>query len=214
MANLANNHIRDFGETALVESRANVAAAGIAPVGIGENAAEAHTPALFEVNGWTVAVLGFGGVVPAASWLATEDRPGMADGDTIETMVAAVAAADEVADLVLVTIHWGSEGKTAPLSGDVARAQAMIDAGADAIFGHHPHRLQPLDTYAGRPIAWSLGNFVWPRLSTPSATTAVAQVIFEPDGTITSCLIPAFIESHGHPVLRVEPTGPCDWKGR
>jgi poly-gamma-glutamate capsule biosynthesis protein CapA/YwtB (metallophosphatase superfamily) len=85
----------------------------------------------------------------------------------------------------------------------------MIDAGADAIFGHHPHRLQPLEFYRGRPIAWSLGNFVWPRLSVPSATTAVAQVVVEPDGRIAACLLPTFIESSGHPVLQVEYTEPC-----
>ncbi|NIS34998.1 MAG: CapA family protein, partial [Actinobacteria bacterium] len=50
-------------------------AAGIAPVGVGPDLAAAITPALFEVRGWTVAVLGMGGVVPGPSWLATEDRP-------------------------------------------------------------------------------------------------------------------------------------------
>ena len=78
----------------------------------------------------------------------------------------------------------------------------MIEAGADAIFGHHSHRLQPMYTYQGRPIFYGLGNFVWPRLSIEGATTAVAQVVVRPDGTIEGKLLPAEIVSDGHPVLR------------
>ncbi|MCP3975650.1 MAG: CapA family protein [bacterium] len=211
VANLGNNHSADWGEEALVDTRANVAAAGILPVGAGANAAEAHEPAILEINGWTIAVLGFGGVVPWQDWIATDDSPGMADGDTIETMVAAVEAADALADLVFVSIHWGVELDTKPRQEDIERAHAMIDAGADGIFGHHPHRLQPLDFYEGKPIAWSLGNFVWPRLSTAGATTAVAQFIVEPDGSITACLVPTFIEESGHPVIQVDYAGLCSW---
>ena len=211
VANLGNNHSGDWGEEALVDTAVNVESAGIAAVGTGANAAEAHAPAIFEINGWTVAVLGFGGVVPWADWIATEDDPGMADGDTIETMVAAVQAADEIADLVFVSIHWGVELDTKPRQEDIERAQAMIDAGADGIFGHHPHRLQPLEFYEGKPIAWSLGNFVWPRLSQAGATTAVAQFIVEPNGFISACLIPTEIEASGHPVIQVDYQGLCEW---
>lgn len=201
VANLGNNHSGDYGKDALVDSRVQLDAAGIAPVGVGRNAAEASAPALFTINGWRVAVLGFGGVVPRPDWIATADRAGMADGDTIETMVAAVRAADEVADLVLVSIHWGRELDLRPVPEDVARAEAMIDAGADAIFGHHAHRLQPLETVDGAPVAWGLGNFVWPVLSQAGADTAVARVVFEPNGRVISCLLDATIVSDGHPVL-------------
>lgn len=78
----------------------------------------------------------------------------------------------------------------------------MIDAGADVIFGHHAHRLQPMDTYRGRPIFYGLGNFVWPNLSDEGSTTAVARVVVTPAGRISGRLLPAFITSPGHPVLR------------
>jgi hypothetical protein len=207
VANLANNHSQDYGKEAMVDGRNNLVAAGVAPVGAGADAAEAYAPAFFDLKGWRVAVLGFGGVVPHAGWLATDDRPGMASGDDTDAMVAAVAAAKAEADIVIVTVHWGMELKTEPLPDDVERAQAMIGAGADAIFGHHPHRLQAMETVAGRPVAWSLGNFVWPNLSVAGSTTAVARVVISPEGEVTGCLIPAFIESPGHPVLRGEP--PC-----
>lgn len=213
VANLANNHSLDWGRAALVETIANVENAGMAPVGVGSTSTEAHEAAYFDINGWRIAVLGFGGVLPSWSWLATDDRAGMASGDDIETMVAAVEAAAEKADLVFVTVHWGMEGHLQPVRDDVRRAHAMIDAGADGIFGHHPHRLQPLDFYKGKPIAWSLGNFVWPRLSHAGATTAVAQVIIEPDGALSACLIPTFIETSGHPVIQVDYEGLCTWEG-
>jgi poly-gamma-glutamate synthesis protein (capsule biosynthesis protein) len=106
---------------------------------------------------------------------------------------------------VFVAIHWGVELDTGPRPDDVERAEAMIDAGADGIFGHHAHRLQPLTFYEGKPIAWGLGNFVWPSFSGAGSTTAVARFVVEPDGSIDACLIPAFIESPGHPVLTGEP---------
>jgi poly-gamma-glutamate synthesis protein (capsule biosynthesis protein) len=121
-------------------------------------------------------------------------------------MAAAVAAASEIADLVIVTVHWGYELETTPRADDIERAHAMIDAGADAIFGHHSHRMQPFEMVEGRPVAWSLGNFVWQTNSFAGATSGVARVVVSPEGEITGCLIPAFIDGPGHPVLTGEPT--------
>lgn len=205
VANMGNNHSGDFGKEALVDGRMQLAAAGVSPVGAGKDLSEAGQAAIFEIHGWTVAVVGFGGVAPGPDWYATDDRPGMRSGDDTAQMVEAVAAADEMADLVVVTIHWGRELDTTPLHEDVERAQAMIDAGADIIFGHHQHRLNPLEMLDGAPVFWGLGNFVWPHNSTASATTAVARVVVRPDGTMEACMIPAFIESHGHPVIAAEP---------
>jgi hypothetical protein len=199
VANLANNHGQDFGTEAMLDSRANVENAGIAPVGVGETLDEAIEPALFEIDGWTVAVLGFGGVVPGEWWLATDERPGMASGDDTELMVRAVRAAGEIADLVVVTIHWGWELETEPRADDRARAEAMIEAGADVIFGHHPHRLGELEYIDGKPVFWTLGNFVWPRLSDAGATTAIGRVFVSPEGDIDACLVPVFIRTSGRP---------------
>ena len=208
VVNLANNHSGDWGVDALLETRLNAIDAGLAPVGVGADVGEATTPALFDVGGWTVAVLGFNAVVPGESWVAGPDHPGAADGRDAESMAAAVAAADELADLVLVTVHWGRELELVPLQRDVESARAMIDAGADAIFGHHPHRLQALEFHDGKPIAWSLGNFVWPRLSVAGATSAIARVVVEPDGSVDACLLPVDIESDGHPVIQDPGPGP------
>ena len=205
VANMANNHSGDYGKDALLDGITNLRNAGVSPVGAGADDVEAGTPAVFEANGWKIAVLGFGGVYPTTDWFAAEDHPGMRNGDDIPSMVEAVKAADQVADIVVVAIHWGVELDTTPRPDDVARAQAMIDAGADVIFGHHAHRLQPFEMVDGAAVFWGLGNFVWPNFSTAGSTTAVARAIVHPDGTIEGCLIPAFIESPGQPVLTGSP---------
>lgn len=84
-----------------------------------------------------------------------------------------------------------------------------VAAGADVIFGHHQHRLNPLGWVDGAPVAWGLGNFIWPRITVPSATTANARVIVHPDGQMGACLIPVEIVSHGHPEFTGEPAGYC-----
>jgi hypothetical protein len=208
VANLANNHGQDYGVEAMLDGWWNVLRSGIRPVGVGPNLAAATAPAVYQMGGWRVAVVGMGGVVPSSGWLATEDRPGMASGDDIDQMVATVERAARVADIVVVTIHWMWELETEPRADDRERAEAMVAAGADVIFGHHPHRLGELEYIAGRPVFWTLGNFVWPRLSDASATTAVARVVISPDGDIDACLIPAFIETSGQPVLRG--AAPCE----
>ena len=210
VANLANNHAIDYGFDAMLDARRNLESVGIDPVGAGANSAEAYAPVLIERNGWTIAILGGGGVHPeTGTWIATEDRPGMTDGDSAEAMTEAIRTADEIADLVLVTIHWGEQDTTQPRPFEIRLAESFIDAGADGVFGHHQHVLQPLGWYAGKPISWGLGNFVWQAGSTLARTTAVAQFVFEPDGRIGACLIPVVIEATGHPVLQPGYDGPC-----
>jgi poly-gamma-glutamate synthesis protein (capsule biosynthesis protein) len=211
VANLGNNHSGDHGKEAIVDGRANLLAVGVEPVGAGADSEEAGRPALFEVNGWTVAVVGFGGVVPTPAGVATTDAAGMRDGDDLPSRVAAVGAAAAVAEIVVVSIHWGVELDTGPRAEDVERAEAMIAAGADVIFGHHAHRLQPFDMVEDSAVFWGLGNFVWPRQSTAGSTTGVARAVIHPDGTIEACLIPAFIEKPGQPLLTGEPS--CGPKG-
>jgi poly-gamma-glutamate capsule biosynthesis protein CapA/YwtB (metallophosphatase superfamily) len=133
---------------------------------------------------------------------AVGNEPGTAVDQDFERALRAIRLAERKADLVVVTIHWGHELDTVPRSYQVDEARRMIDAGADVIFGHHAHRLQPMDTYRGRPIFYGLGNFVWPNFSVEGSTTAVARVLVMPAGRISGRLLPAFITSPGHPVLR------------
>ncbi len=202
VGNLANNHAYDYGPAALVDTRANLLRAGIQPVGAGKDAAEAAQPAIFHVNGWTIAVVGVDEVIDPNDEVATATKPGTAAGHDFQAALAEVRAASQQADLVVVDIHWGVELDTQPESYQVDQGHQLIDAGADVIFGGHSHRLQPLEMFRGRPIFYSLGNFVWPNFSSAGSTTAVAEVTVRSRGTFTARMIPAYIQSSGHPVLR------------
>jgi poly-gamma-glutamate synthesis protein (capsule biosynthesis protein) len=203
VANMANNHSYDFGPDALLDTRKNLGRNDIAAVGAGKDPQQALAPALFTTKGWRIAVVGFDKVVdPDPQAVAAPGHPGTAAGHDETAMIGAVKAAAGVADIVVVDIHWGVELDTEPRAADVALAHKLVDAGADVIFGGHSHRLQPVETYRGRPIFYSLGNFVWPNFSVAGSTTAVAEVTVSPSGKFTARLIPAFIEAPGHPVLR------------
>ena len=200
--NLANNHGYDQGPEGLLDSIRNIRHAGLVPVGAGANEGEADRAAFVDVKGWRIAILGVGQVLDPLDQVAVGDRPGTAVGPDFPRALRAIGQAEAEADLVLVTIHWGVELDTQPRAEQVEQARRMIEAGADAIFGHHSHRLQPVDTYRGRPIFYGLGNFVWPNFSVAGSTTAVAEVRVSPQGRVRGRPLPAFIISPGHPVLR------------
>jgi hypothetical protein len=203
VATLANNHSGDFGMDAMLDSVTSVEAAGLAAVGVGPDEAAAYRPHVVDVAGWRVAILGFGGAVPEPWWTSRGAAPGQATGYDPARMAEAVTAARADADLVIATVHWGEEGSFEPRPQDVAKAEAMVAAGVDVVFGHHAHRLQPLEALGGVPVFWNLGNFVWPRTSPDAARTAVARWVVEPDGSQEACLLPFEIAADGVPA----PTG-------
>jgi poly-gamma-glutamate synthesis protein (capsule biosynthesis protein) len=211
IVSLANNHAMDFGPEGLVAGLGNVRAAGLEAVGAGEDRAAAFAPVIVERNGWHIAVLGFGGLYLSSDWLATDEprQAGISDGLDLEATTAAVRDAGSMADLVIVSVHWCCELETTPNERNRAHAEAWMEAGADIVIGHHHHRLQPLDLIDGRPVAWGLGNFVWPRLSAAGSDTAVARIEVEPNATMTACLLPVTIVSDGHPTLDAPGAAAC-----
>jgi poly-gamma-glutamate capsule biosynthesis protein CapA/YwtB (metallophosphatase superfamily) len=197
----ANNHAYDQGPAGLVDSLDAIRAAGLASVGAGANESEALRAARFESHGWTVAVVGIDQVLDPLDQVAGSNKPGTAGGHDFRLALRAVRDAAASSDLVFVMIHWGVELEARPRAYQVRQAHRMIDAGADVIFGAHPHVLQPMETYRDRPIFYSLGNFVWPRISEEASATAVAEIVVAPDGTIEARLVPIAIVSNGHPVV-------------
>jgi len=202
VASASNNHAYDQGPGGLLDSLKLIRKAGLVPVGAGANMKEALEPAYFDLKGWRVAVVGIDEVLDPISEVAGPDKPGTAAGHDFSLTLHAIRRASASADIVVVAIHWGIELDTQPREYQVSEAHRMIDVGADVIFGHHAHRLQPLEMYRGKPIFYGLGNFVWPHFSSDGSTTAVAQAIVHPNGRITAKLLPAYIVSDGHPVLR------------
>ncbi len=89
-------------------------------------------------------------------------------------------------DIVIVSLHWGREGYNTPKSGQVSYAKKVIDAGADMVYGHHPHVIQPINFYKGRPILYSTGNFTFGTMSRMDPATGIFQLTWEKeaDGTV------------------------------
>ncbi len=85
-------------------------------------------------------------------------------------------------DIVIVSLHWGRETYMTPESWQLTYARQVIDAGADVVYGHHPHVLQPIQFYQGRPIFYSTGNFTFGTMSKVDPSTGIFQLTFERTG--------------------------------
>ena len=159
VASQANNHTYDWGPDALLDTVERLRAAGIRPVGAGQNTLAAHYPLLVQVGNLRVAFLAYVNIDPVEA-TAGIDRPGVAWLDPVQAM-ADIRFSRPMVDLVIVCPHWGVEYATQPTREQVELAHHMIDAGADLIVGSHPHVVQPMEKYHDRWIAYSLGNFVF-----------------------------------------------------
>ena len=163
MANLANNHSRDYGSDALVDTVEWLEAAGVVTVGAGENLEEAHRyRVLVTEGGVKVAFVGASLIVPAG-FGARSASAGIASAHLSERarVLDSVRDASVEADAVIVNVHWGIERDTCPSEQQELLARELLAAGADVVIGHHPHVLQPVEFADGKLVAYSLGNFVW-----------------------------------------------------
>ncbi len=176
IVSLANNHSLDYGPQGLEDTRAALTQAGIQPVGAGRNEAEARTPVYMKADGVTVAFLAYSLVFPEEFW-AGPDKPGTAFGHE-QNVRADVAAARHKADIVIVSFHWGQEGKTDLRDYQTLLAHAAIDAGASAVLGHHPHVLQGVERYQDGVIIYSLGNFTFGSYSKSATRSVIALLTF------------------------------------
>jgi poly-gamma-glutamate synthesis protein (capsule biosynthesis protein) len=157
---LANNHSGDYGREAFAEMLTLLPAAGLQYFGGGRNLKEAHAPLILERKGLRIALLSYNEFMPR-SFEADFDAPGIAWSED-EQVVADIRAARAVhrADLVIPVMHWGWENELVANSRQRSLARRMVDAGADAVIGGHPHVTQDIDYHQGKPIVYSVGNFV------------------------------------------------------
>jgi hypothetical protein len=158
----ANNHAYDQGSRGFVETRTRLEVAGLITLGSGKDQAGASAPKYVERNGIRIAFLAWTDLLNQRL-----NRPGQ--GPWVNVLdpalaVAAVRAARQQADIVVVSLHWGVEDRHEPTVRQRETAARLFEAGADLILGHHPHVLQPLEVQesGGRrvAVAYSLGNFI------------------------------------------------------
>lgn len=161
LVTLANNHALDFGTDALVDTLDTLDGAGISHVGAGRNLEEAKKPVIVELQGKTIGFLGASRVIPETSWNASSSKPGMLVTYDPSMTIQEIEKLDQNCDYVVVYVHWGIERAEHPEEYQRTMGKQYIDAGADLVVGSHPHVLQGIEYYKGKPIIYSLGNFVF-----------------------------------------------------
>lgn len=177
------------GADPVLSTIAHLDAAGIVHSGIGRNRAEARRPALFERDGVRFGMVGYTCVYWKHHVEATDETPGAAtvkvhtsyqpgrralempgappvvvtqtDPEALAALRADIGATRDKVDLLIASFHWGisSQDRTVDYQREIAHA--AIDAGADIVLGHHPHVIQAMEIWNGRPIFYSLGNFAF-----------------------------------------------------
>lgn len=187
IVSLANNHALDFGMDALLDTFSTLDNAGISYIGAGETMARAKAPVYFTVGDKTIAFVAASRVVFAMDWYATDTSPGMIGTYDPTLFLESIREADANADFVIAYVHWGVEHNNYPEKYQKVFAKNYIDAGADAVIGCHPHVMQGLEFYQGKPIAYSLGNYWFNRSNKESG---LLKIYIEPDDSLKVQILP------------------------
>lgn len=189
VANLANNHVYDFGADALLDTIATLKNAGITPIGAGANIEEASEIQYFVANGKKIAIVTATEIEKYSNYTkeATENTPGVLKTEDSSRYEAVIRKAAANSDYVIANVHWGIEGKYNYNSNQYELAEKFVEAGADVVIGGHPHRLQGVEYIENVPVLFSLGNF-W--FSTGTLYTMIAQVQIDTDGDLVVRAIP------------------------
>lgn len=183
LVTLANNHTYDYGEEALFDTMRLLEENGITYIGAGKNLEEASKIVYYIANGRKIAIVTASEIERSIQYTkeATADSAGVLKTLHPEKFVRVIEEADRNSDYVIAVPHWGTEGNLYPDSAQVSMAKQFAEAGADAIIGGHPHRLQGAAFVGEVPVAYSLGNF-W--FTDAALYTTLAQVVIEKDGTL------------------------------
>ena len=165
---LANNHVLDFGERGLRETLGTLADAGLAVAGAGLDAAEAGRPAVVPLaDGGRMLVFCCGtassGIPP--QWAATAARPGVnllpsLSSGAADALITQIQAARHEGDIIVVSIHWGSNWGYEVHGDQVRFARRLIDGGVDLIHGHSSHHPRPIEVYRGKLVLYGCGDCV------------------------------------------------------
>lgn len=207
---IANNHSGDFGRNAFKEMLGLLDQHKLGRFGGGHNLKEAHTPLIIERKGLRIALLGYDEFMPR-SFEADFDTAGVAWSED-EQVVSDIkfARLHYKADLVIPFMHWGWENELTADNRQRQLARTMIDAGADAVIGTHPHVVQDVEQYQGKPIIYSIGNFMMDALDNDAQTKGwVLRLKLNRQGVQSWETRLAQINSEGIPSPVPEAKTPC-----
>lgn len=188
----ANNHTWDAGAAGIRETIRQLDRAGVAHAGTGDVLDAAQRPAVLERRGWRLAV--FAATLtfnPAPDFAAHRGSRfiAWADSTWLNPAIRRLRQSGAV-DLVVVSIHGGREYAEQPDPAMRELCRDAVTAGADLCLGHHPHVLQPVEWFHGKPIVFSMGNFIFRQASPWTDLSAIFEFTIAPDGGIALQLRP------------------------
>ena len=166
---LANNHVLDWGYSGLTETLETLRKANVKIAGAGQSLKEAEAPAVLEVEGkGRVIVFSFGSETSGipSSWAASAERPGVnllkdLSDKTVRLIEEKVREVKRKGDIVVASIHWGSNWGYAIPGGQTEFAHKLLDrAGVDVIHGHSSHHVRPIEIYKGKLVIYGCGDFL------------------------------------------------------
>lgn len=173
VVNLTGEESLAFGEQGLTETLENLDRNGIFRVGAGRNEREARRPEIIDVKGQRIAYLSYDRNLEFAAY----DSVGGVNAPPMQNIIQDIQAIRDEVDWLVVNYRWTAEPPESPAESQTNLARLAIDQGADLVIGHHPTQLQGAEIYKGRPIAYSLGDFVFTSATSEMPTeTAVLQV--------------------------------------
>lgn len=200
---IANNHVLDYGHEAFLDTLKILEENGISYGGGGRSKTEALDGIVVEKKGLKIGFIAFTGVTPSVDWYAGGKKPGIIGAYKVHEpeVLDAVKNLRQKCDLLVVSLHWGKEGSTAVRKEETEFAHKLVDTGADLIFGHHPHVVKGIELYKGKPIFYSLGNFIFTASKSEICNkTIMAVVRYDSTGTLKSVKAVPGIIKWGRPV--------------
>lgn len=189
IVSLANNHSLDYGRDALSDTFATLDEAGILYAGAGDSKERAEELQVIEANGKKFGFLAATRVIPVAGWDVRNKQPGLFTTYDDTRLVERIRESKEECDFLTVYVHWGIEREEYPQEYQNVIAKHCVEAGADVIIGTHPHVLQSIEFIDGKPVFYSLGNYIF---SSSIPKTMLVKVVIKADDTVEYSLIPAF----------------------
>lgn len=195
VASVANNHARDCGALGVEFTLAWLRKHNILPVGGGSTAEETHAGIVVERHGVRFGFLGYTYDQKNGNWRDEDKRIALAD---TMAMAADVQNLRARCDVLTVSMHHGIEYQPKPSKAQVEFAHAALDAGADLVIGHHPHVIQPREEYKGKPIYYSLGNFVFDQFQREATQHGeMVEISFLGKNILTERVLPVKITKTG-----------------
>jgi len=178
----ANNHMWDYGKTALFETMDNLDRVGVKFVGSNKETDKLYQPTIIEVNGKKVAFLAVTMLLNGYEKSGAVDY--VATADTAK-LLPAIATAKTQADFIIVSMHGGVEYRATPTTEQKDLAHQIIDAGANIVIGHHTHTAEGVEEYKSGLIFYSLGNFAfWQPFGYWTEHSFIAEIELKPNGEV------------------------------